>query len=126
MPMKFQVRIQPDGKILTEVVDRGQHLCSDVYKVTNAVGQALSEDEIGPECDIAREVVTQMVDDAKASAAQVKRATLVDVIEETLGRIESNNEAIVRLRSENSLLRSELRAGEKLLARSRKPAKRGT
>jgi hypothetical protein len=56
MAMKFKAVIKKDGKIVTEVLDRGQHLCSEVYKVTNAVGRQLSDEEIGPECDKVNEV----------------------------------------------------------------------
>lgn len=53
--MQMEVFILPDGKIITQVTDRGSHLCSEVYKVTNAVGQQLSDEEIGPECDSVHE-----------------------------------------------------------------------
>jgi hypothetical protein len=56
MAMKFKAVIKQDGKIVTEVLDRGQHLCSEVYKVTNAVGRQLSDEEIGPECDKVDEI----------------------------------------------------------------------
>jgi hypothetical protein len=55
-PMKMNVYILADGKIVTEVQDRGSHLCSEVYRVTNAVGKQLSDEEIGPECDSVHEV----------------------------------------------------------------------
>jgi hypothetical protein len=58
MSMQFKVVIRKDGKIVTEVTDRGQHLCSEVYKVTNAVGRQLSDETIGPECDKVDEVQT--------------------------------------------------------------------
>lgn len=54
--MKFKVTINKDGTVVTEVLDRGEHLCSEVYKVTNAVGKQLSDEEIGPECDKVNEV----------------------------------------------------------------------
>jgi hypothetical protein len=54
--MKFTVLIKTDGTVVTEVVDRGEHLCSEVYRVTNAVGKQLSDEEIGPECDSVHEV----------------------------------------------------------------------
>lgn len=54
--MKFTVDIMKDGTVVTEVIDRGTHLCSEVYKVTNAVGQQLSDEEIGPECDTVEEI----------------------------------------------------------------------
>ena len=56
--MKFEVRIKTDGTVVTEVKDRGQHLCSEVYKVTNKVGRQLSDEEIGPECDTVNEILT--------------------------------------------------------------------
>lgn len=57
-PMKGKTTIKTDGNIVTEVIDRGQHLCSSVYKVTNAIGKQLSDEEIGPECDTQSEVVS--------------------------------------------------------------------
>jgi hypothetical protein len=54
--MKFKAMIQTDGKVVTEVLDRGSHLCTEVYKVTNAVGKQLSDEEIGPECDTVTEI----------------------------------------------------------------------
>ena len=54
--MKGKTTIRKDGKIVTEVIDRGQHLCSEVYKVTNAVGRQLSDEHIGPEGDTVHEV----------------------------------------------------------------------
>jgi len=54
--MKFKVLIKKDGTVVTEVLDRGSHLCSEVYRVTNAVGKQLSDEEIGPECDSVHEV----------------------------------------------------------------------
>ena len=54
--MKFKVTIKKDGTVVTEVLDRGSHLCSEVYKVTNAVGKQLSDEEIGPECDSVHEI----------------------------------------------------------------------
>ena len=55
-PMKMEVFIYEDGKVVTQVMDRGSHLCSEVYRVTNAVGKQLSDEEIGPECDSVHEV----------------------------------------------------------------------
>ncbi len=49
--MRFKAVIDQEGKVVTEVLDRGNHLCSEVYKVTNAIGRQVSDDEIGPECD---------------------------------------------------------------------------
>jgi len=49
--MRTKVIIDQEGKITTEVLDRGNHLCSEVYKVTSAVGRQISDEEIGPECD---------------------------------------------------------------------------
>jgi len=55
-PMKMEVFIYEDGTVVTQVMDRGSHLCSEVYRVTNAVGKQLSDEEIGPECDSVHEV----------------------------------------------------------------------
>lgn len=55
MSMRVQITINNEGKVITEVIDRGQHLCSDVYKVTNAIGKQESDEEIGPECDSVHE-----------------------------------------------------------------------
>ncbi len=51
MAMKFKAVIDQDGKVVTEVLDRGEHLCSAVYQVTSAVGKQESDENIGPECD---------------------------------------------------------------------------
>lgn len=51
MSMRIKAVIKQDGKVVTEVLERNEHLCSEVYKVTNALGKQLSDEEIGPECD---------------------------------------------------------------------------
>lgn len=56
MAMKVKFIIKKDGTVVTEVVDRGEHLCSNVYKVTNSLGRQLSDEHIGPECDRVEEV----------------------------------------------------------------------
>lgn len=53
--MEFKVVIDKKGEVVTEVLDRGSHLCSEIYKVTNSVGKQLSDEEIGPECDTVNE-----------------------------------------------------------------------
>lgn len=57
--MLVKATIKKDGVVVTEVVDREEHLCSSVYKVTNAVGKQLSDEETGPECDPQMETTTQ-------------------------------------------------------------------
>jgi hypothetical protein len=54
--MKFKAVIKQDGTIVTEVLERNSHLCSEIYRVTNALGKQLSDEEIGPECDSQHEV----------------------------------------------------------------------
>lgn len=49
--MEFKAIIKQDGTVVTEVLDRGSHLCSEVYRVTNAVGKQLSDEETGPDCE---------------------------------------------------------------------------
>lgn len=54
--MKFIVDIYPDGKVVSEVTDRQDAICSNIKKVTNAVGRELSDEHIGPECDKVEEI----------------------------------------------------------------------
>jgi hypothetical protein len=54
--MMFKAVIKQDGTVITEVSDRDPHLCGEVYKVTNAIGKQLSDEEIGPECDTVNEI----------------------------------------------------------------------
>lgn len=56
MLVKATIKRSPAGEVVTEVIDRQQHLCSSVYTVTNAVGKQLSDEEIGPECDPQTEI----------------------------------------------------------------------
>jgi len=56
MAMKFKAIIKTDGTVVTEVLDRGEHLCSNIYKVTNSVGHQVSDEDIGPECDKVEEI----------------------------------------------------------------------
>ena len=56
MTMKFKAVIDKHGKIVTEVLDRGNHLCTEVYKVTNSVGRQLSDENIGPDGDTVHEI----------------------------------------------------------------------
>lgn len=56
MSMKIKAVIKPDGKVITEVMERGEHLCTEVYKVTNSVGKQLSDEETGPDCDKVEEI----------------------------------------------------------------------
>lgn len=54
--MEFTVRCKKNGTVVTEVTDRGDSICSNIKKVTNAVGRELSDEHIGPECDDVKEV----------------------------------------------------------------------
>lgn len=54
--MEFTARIKKDGTVVTEVVDRQDSICSNIKKVTNAVGKELSDEHIGPECDKVHEI----------------------------------------------------------------------
>ena len=60
MIVKATIKRSPAGQVVTEVIDRQQHLCSSVYQITNAVGKQLSDEEIGPECDTQVETVTDV------------------------------------------------------------------
>jgi len=50
-------RVYPDGKVVVEVTDRQEHLCSEVYRVTNRVGTVLSDEEL-PDCTPTQHEVT--------------------------------------------------------------------
>ncbi len=54
--MKFKATIRKDGSVVTEVLDRGSHLCTEIYRVTNAVGKQMSDEETGPDCEPVVEV----------------------------------------------------------------------
>lgn len=54
--MKFDMIIQPDGNVVTEVIDRQDSICSNIKRVTNAVGRETSDEHIGPECDRVEEI----------------------------------------------------------------------
>jgi hypothetical protein len=47
--MEFTVTIKKDGKVVHEVTNRQEHLCEDIYKVTNRMGTQLSDEEL-PDC----------------------------------------------------------------------------
>ncbi len=56
--MVFEVRVKQDGTVVTEVIDRGDQICSNIKRITNAVGAELSDEHIGPECDDVKEIQT--------------------------------------------------------------------
>lgn len=47
---RYSYTIKADGTIVTEVLDRGGHVCSSVRAITNSLGKQLSDEETGPEC----------------------------------------------------------------------------
>jgi hypothetical protein len=59
MLVKATILKRPAGQIVTEVIDRQEHLCSTVYQVTNSLGKQLSDVETGPECDPQTEVTSE-------------------------------------------------------------------
>lgn len=59
MLVKATIMKSPAGQVVTEVIDRQEHLCSTVYTVTNAVGRQISDEETGPECDPQSEVINE-------------------------------------------------------------------
>jgi hypothetical protein len=54
--MELQIRIKKNGQVITEVTDRGDTICSNAKKITNAVGREISDEHIGPECDKVEEI----------------------------------------------------------------------
>jgi len=53
--MKFFIDIYPDGKTVTEVIDREDSICGNIKTLTNALGTEESDEHIGPDCDRAEE-----------------------------------------------------------------------
>lgn len=47
--MEFKTIIKPNGETIVEVLDRKEHLCSDIYKVTARLGKQVSDEEL-PDC----------------------------------------------------------------------------
>lgn len=47
--MEFKTIIKKDGTTVVEVLDRKEHLCADVYKITARLGTQLSDEEL-PDC----------------------------------------------------------------------------
>jgi len=43
--MKIKITIDATGQVITEVVDRFEHLCSSVYRITDAVNKQLDDEE---------------------------------------------------------------------------------
>lgn len=54
--MKFDMVILPNGNVVTEVIDRQDSICSNIKRVTNAVGQELSDEHLGDDCDKVEEI----------------------------------------------------------------------
>lgn len=54
--MRYQVDIQEDGKMVTEVLDRRNHVCSDIKQITNAVGTEESDEHLDDESDKVNEI----------------------------------------------------------------------
>lgn len=54
--MRVKVTFTPKGEVITEVQERAGHECSEVLKVTNAVGRQISDEQTGPECDRVEEI----------------------------------------------------------------------
>ena len=46
---KYRVVIKKDGEIKQEVLDRGEHLCSDIYVVAEQVGTIVSDETLDDE-----------------------------------------------------------------------------
>jgi len=59
MLIKVTVKRNPAGEIVTEVVDRQEHVCSSVYSITNSIGRQLSDEDTGPEFDPQLEITRE-------------------------------------------------------------------
>jgi hypothetical protein len=58
MLIKATILKAKPGTVITEVIDRQEHLCSSVYTVTGNIGKQISDEETGPECDPQTETTT--------------------------------------------------------------------
>lgn len=56
--MRFQITIKKNGEKVTEVLERGQENCASIKQLTNALGQEVSDEITGPECDKVEEIVS--------------------------------------------------------------------
>lgn len=54
--MKYSAIIKQDGTIETEVIDREGTQCSKLRQFVGGVGQIVSDEQTGPECDEVHEV----------------------------------------------------------------------
>jgi hypothetical protein len=59
--MKYITIIEPDGIVKHQVVNRGQHLCSNIYVMANRMG-TITDDEELPDGDCPPVHDTAMVD----------------------------------------------------------------
>lgn len=51
--MQYKTTIKKDGTVLTEVIDKGQHLCEDIYVSARAIGKITNdEDKIDDEAPV--------------------------------------------------------------------------
>lgn len=53
--MKGRTIIKKDGSVVTEVIDREGTDCKEVMKLTERIGQQVSEEITGPDCDTTHE-----------------------------------------------------------------------
>lgn len=44
--MKYITIVTPSGEILQQVVDRGQHLCQDIYVTARKMGKIVDDEEL--------------------------------------------------------------------------------
>jgi len=54
--MRYQVDIQEDGTMVTEVLDRREQVCASIKQITNAVGTEVSDEHLGDDSDKVNEV----------------------------------------------------------------------
>lgn len=47
--MIIEARIMADGTLVTEVTDRQQHMCGEIYRITERMGTLISDEEL-PDC----------------------------------------------------------------------------
>lgn len=49
--MKVQFDIYPDGRVVTEVLERQNDNCDNVHQLTQGLGHTESDEKTGPDCN---------------------------------------------------------------------------
>jgi len=48
---------QDDGSVVAQVINRQEHMCSEIYRITNNMGTLVSDEEL-PDCSPTQHEIT--------------------------------------------------------------------